>query len=110
MPFTMAGVMFGNCCSSLSAAVFGSTSLPTCAPAGIARNARKPTPTIARSARCMSVMLFPPSVADIRERIGEPEQPHLHHHPGGEQRGRLGVQDLLPQLPRAHVRIELELI
>src|SRR5258708_7131862 len=107
----MAGVMFGNCCSSLSVAMFGSTSLPTCAPAGAtsaARNAKPPT--IAAKARCISLMSLAPSIADIRERVGEAEQPHLHHHPGGEQGGRLGMHDLLDELPIPHARIKRELI
>src|ERR1700730_4281094 len=130
MPFTMAAVMCGNACRSLSAAMLGSTSLPTCAPAcdpSTAKNAR--TPTIAATARCIAflrcrtfgrktgfhfsckcsgLMSFTPSIADVRERVGETEQAHLHHHAGGQQGWRLGMQDLVQQLPRAQVRIELE--
>src|SRR5262245_43419142 len=107
-PFTIAGVMWGRACSSLSDAALGSTR-PVCAPADGIASTSKPkntipnatTRAIAPIACCMVVMGImgsAPSIAFIRKHIGETQEPQLHHHARRQQRRRLGAHHLLQQL------------
>src|SRR5579872_6171538 len=110
----MSGVRFGKDCRSPSEAVLKSTSLPACACAGALATATSANvPTRAESIATiilLKVISCTPSVADVGERIGEAQEAHLYHHAGGEQGRGFGAHDLVHQLPRVQIRIELELV
>src|SRR5262245_21098898 len=101
-PITIAGVIWGSACRSLSHAALGS-SKPVCAPAGSIASTSNPknamTRTIAPIACRVVVMGSAPSIAFVRKHVGEAQEPQLHHHAGRQQRRCLGAHHLLQQLP-----------